>query len=157
MHLQEIAIAQLTAVYVNSQKTKPPYSTTKEFCHFWPKDEHYSFAVCQTIISLIEDNLFPDWAASYLPVDQLGYRDRGFSVHKPRVLANAWIYVLCPVITEENWLNAPLVFIDDKKAQFSKVYDLDSDRLYTIKLPSSTNLINRDVQWELIDESIPLE
>lgn len=157
LHLREIAIAQLTAVYVNSQKTKPPYSTTKEFCHFWPKDEHYSNEICQTILSLLEDNLFPDWAGNYIPIDQLGYRDRHFNVPKPRVLANPWIYILSPSIIENdenNWLNAPLAFIEDRKdKKYAEVYDLDTNKSYTVKLPSITNLINRDIQWEIVESN----
>lgn len=151
MHLKEIGIAQLTAVYANSQKLKPPYFTVKDFCHFWPKDEHFSFEICQNILSLIEDNLLPDWVLSYLPINELGHRDRSFTVKKPRAFANPWIYILSPIITENNWINAPLAFIDSPKEKNAEIYDLDNDEKYVVALPGSIDSINRDIQWELID------
>ena len=73
------------------------------------------------------------------------------------MLANPWIYILSPSIIENdenNWLNAPLAFIEDRKVKkYAEVYDLDTNKSYTVKLPSITNLINRDIQWEIVESN----
>lgn len=67
LHLRELPIAQLTAVYANSQKTKPPYFSRDDFCLFRPRNNQLTPEVCSAIVSLTESNELPGWLFELIP------------------------------------------------------------------------------------------
>lgn len=126
LHLEEIAIAQLTTFYFNSQKSKPPYKNVDDFCFFKAKDR-FSDAVCSTFRSLLDANKVPNWAVSVLPIIEL---DSGAISNRPvypRLYSAPGIFLLCPSFYEDCMQVAIAAFDDAvEPGKYHIVLDVDN-------------------------------
>ncbi|QSJ14594.1 hypothetical protein JYQ62_22100 [Nostoc sp. UHCC 0702] len=149
LHHQEMAVAQLTSIYFNSQKTKPPYTRASDFYCF-PLEEQSSISpvICNTFLSLCRDESLPSWALRLAPVDELqkGASDGG-STSKPRLWMCRGIALICPVL-EDEVLSVGLAIVDDDAPSGRvTVWDVDTGEAHVVWLPKVDDVFVLEGVW----------
>lgn len=97
LHSEEMAVAQLCAAYLNSQKTGPPYFGIADVCLFAPKEDGFPQWLCDCFVSLIESGDLPTWVCRLIPLDiiLLSSTDSSSARH-PRLLMAKGIALIGP-------------------------------------------------------------
>lgn len=152
LHLQELAIAQLTSVYVNSQKTKPPYTSPKDFCLFRPSEQRFSPILCRVIKSLLREKKLPNWVIGWLPHDELTQGDtlpdHAVPVKHLRALMAPGVVIFSPNVTD-NYIKFPLALIEGVQGS-KRVYCIDTREHFDIEIPSVFDEFVLDEIWERV-------
>lgn len=153
MYKQELPIAQLSAIYANSQKTKPPYYSPAELCIFTPKEDKIPTVICNTFVNLAETMDLPVWALVLAPVSELESGANNKDIAKPRCWTSHGICLVAPQISAIG-LKIGMALTDGNKSGKVTVFDVDSNQSYEIVVPSDLKAgAYLDVVWELIPES----
>ncbi len=128
MHLQELGIATLSAVYCNLQrdpkKSKPIHP--REFFHFSPeqKEEKLNPVAADAFFDLVRDKKMPQWAVGIAPIPEL----RSSRAHGSIPACRAWlaegVLLLLPRIVK-GVVKSPLAIIDEVSGPI-KVVDVDT-------------------------------
>jgi hypothetical protein len=153
LHSEEEAIAQLTAIYFNSQKTKPPYLSRTDFYIYPPLEESSIPAeVCNTFLALVKEQILPSWALRLSPVEEI---QKGASekvgVAKVRLWMCRGLALICPNF-EQEVLTAGLAIIDDDAPSGRvAVWDVDTNEEVLIWIPeiSEPYIVKGHWSWEL--------
>ena len=154
-HAAEMAIAQLTAVYINSQKTKPPYYSPQDFCLFAPKtDSQLPEKVVATIHNLRRDELLPVSAGAWLPWESIPAlsSDRSLKIPKRlRMLRTRGAWAIAPEI-EGNFIYIPIGVVE----VYGKVQlnDPDTKCIYDVEIPKPTGHLVRDTWWLFLGKTL---
>lgn len=148
-HSAELPIAQLTAIYVNSQKTKPPYARLYDFCLF--KSEGESLIppeICDTFLKLVDDNDIPSWAISLAPLDEIRKGKGNGRVMYPRLWMCRGLALIAPRL-EEGVLTAGIVVAeDDHPFGEVEVWDVDTQKSHTLRIPENLPASTTEVAWD---------
>jgi hypothetical protein len=134
-HAYELPVAQLTSVYANSQKTKPPYFNTSDFYFFALEDEcTINVDVCATFLAIANDQRLPSWVLGLSPMEEIEKAKAG-RVAKTRMWMCRGLALICPNL-EEGTLTAGMAVIDDNcPVGEVEVFDVDSGEIYIIHVP----------------------
>lgn len=150
MHKTELPIAQLTAIYANSQKTKPPYYSPAELCIFTPKEDKIPTLVCNTFINLAETSDLPVWALVLAPVSELESGANQKEVAKPRCWTSHGICLVAPQISAIG-LKIGMALTNGKKSGRINFFDVDNNQVYEVIVPAELKPgAYLDVVWELV-------
>lgn len=152
LHKMEMPIAQLTAVYGNSQKAKAPYFKTSDFYLFAPRESNFSPNTCATVLSLLEDKKLPPWALQLAPMEEIEGGNQG-NVTKPRMWMVRGLALICPSLNQGS-LSATLALVEeDAPSGEVVVFDVDSGDEHTIFVPP--HIVDEpyilEVYWECED------
>lgn len=152
-HRNEIAIAQLTSVYANSQKLKPPYTSPADYFHFRPKENGIPSWICNTFFDLSQSGDLPGWVISLAPVSEL-QRDRNDDpVSRPRLWLMRGIAAIAPRHTAFG-LKVGMALIDeDIKPGRYRLWDIDTSEDYLVEVSGFVQSgAYFDLVWEIIEE-----
>lgn len=147
MHAAELSVAQLTSVYINSQKTKPPYSSPHDFCLFTPQPHHLPSELGDIIYSLRRDNLLPNSAAAWLPWESIPKKSDRLTIKKNlRILRTKGVWAIAPEI-EGDFLFIPLAVVEIFGA--IRLHDPDTQIVYEVEIEKPPNVLVKDTWWLL--------
>ena len=144
----ELGISQLTCIYINSQKTKPPYYSPQDFCLFTPKKDAISQDLADIIWDLKRDNLLPNSAAAWLPWESIPpASDRPIPPNKIRILRTRGVWAIAPQ-EEENFLFVPIGVVE----RFGKMElnDPDTKCIYEVEINSKKHTCCQESWWLLL-------
>lgn len=146
-HLSELSIAQFSAIYINSQKTKPPYCSPKDFCLFSASENKLPQDLCDIIISCKQDNLLPSGAASWLPWEDISVQKgrKIFPKESLRILRTKGIWGIAPKI-EGNFIFVPIC-VNFGNFGRMKLKDPDSNICYLVEISKKEEFLIRDSWW----------
>lgn len=126
-------MAQLIAVYVNSQKTKPPYYSAKDFLLFAPEIESgYSPDTANTFLSLSRENKLPPWAIAIAPVEEIRKAANDQPPRYPRALTCRGLILICPAIGLESVRSELVLADDDCPSGTVMMWDLDTGESFSL-------------------------
>lgn len=137
LHLQELAVAQLTAFYFNSQKAKPPYGKVEDFCFFKERTMHPP-EVYIAFQSLLQEQKVPSWSVSILPASEMEATKVIGKPPKIRLFSAPGIFILAPKI-DGKYIESPMAAFDDDviKGCYTRVYNIDDvSESYQIWIPN---------------------
>ena len=148
-------MAQLTAVYLNSQKLNPPYYSPMEVCLFSSqRDNAIPTWICDAFIGLLEEGLLPSWVIDLSPIDELqsGSSEHPARLKAPRLWIAFGVAIIAPKIAATG-LKIGLACWDGKGAGLRQVWDVDTGSTYQIVIPESIKAgAFVEPEWELIQE-----
>lgn len=149
-HLYELPIAQLTTIYANSQKAKPPYYHTKDFCMFLSSDQRFSPVLCRVIKSLLREKKLPNWVIGWIPHDEIDngdtLPDHAVPVRQYRALMAPNVVIFSPSITN-TYIKFPLALIDGIRGS-KRVYCIDTQESFDIEIPNVFDEFVVNEVWE---------
>jgi hypothetical protein len=151
LHKEELGIAQLTMLYLNSKidtKKTEPYKTD-QFCFWLPQakqDQSIASSACDAFFSLVKDNLMPAWVVPLVPIEQLKSNQAHAAVSRPRAWVGEGVLLLVPRIVGKV-VTAEFAVIEGRPGTV-QVKDVDSGKWYTIDVS--------DEDCCLIDAEFPL-
>lgn len=167
LHLHELGIAALSALFVNANRDPKKGQPVKpsDFFNFKQDEDLPKIAsvCCDTFFSLVADQKLPQWALVLAPTESLladrrqgvvrgGLRE-DFSHNTsslPRAFMRKGVLLVAPSITN-NTVKAGLAIIDQVEGKVS-VIDVDIGTVHTIFVPNK----QRGSYW-LIDAEFYLE
>ncbi len=137
LHLQELGIAQLTAIYFNSKRdSKQEALKESEFYHFAPQDgPQISPLACDTFFSLSRDGLLPGWAIALAPINQMRSRRANGAVPQVRAWLGTGILILNPRIRGSQ-VYSPFVLIDESVLGVCHLQNLDTEKPFVVQVPA---------------------
>ena len=151
MHKYELPIARNTQVYVNSQRTKPPYARELDFCFFTPPDQALIPAeTCDTFFSLVEDGTMPAWVIALAPVDELEKNKQDKPTQRPRLWMSLGLALIAPKSNGE-YVNVGMAIMDagSIKTGVVTVWDADSDEAIDVIIESTENSVETELCLEI--------
>lgn len=148
LHLRELPIAQLTAVYANSQKTKPPYFSRDDFCLFRPRNNQLSPEVCSAIVALAESNELPGWLFEIIPdYQEIEINSTGTLPPEEKIWMTKGTALICPRYSASG-VRAGMV-VCEIPGNFE--VDLFDEQGYSKRVRISTSeVVEYDVLFEVI-------
>lgn len=148
--MRELPIAQLTAVYANSQKTKPPYFSRDDFCLFRPRNNQISPEVCSAIVVLVESNELPGWLFALLPDYQEIESGAQGEPPEDAIWMAKGTALICPRYSASG-VRAGMVVCENPGAYEIELYD---NKGYSKKVKIvTTDYVEFDVMFEVINDS----
>ena len=133
LHYHELGIAQLTSIYYNSQKTKPPYTKPNDFCLFAPKNEHITQTLVVCINELINKELIPSWCLRLIPEEILKKESTG-KVRGLKAVSTFGMYLFLPSQISDSLTFAMGIFTDKIKPGQYILYGVDSDEKFEVSI-----------------------
>ena len=150
LHLSEIGIAQLTAFYYNSQKTKPPYKNVEDFCFFKPR-QGLPEKLCNTFRNLLDATLVPAWCAIELPIVELENGATDGRPATPRLYSAPGIFLVAPEVYEETIVVAMAAFDEGiLPGQYYLAFNVDNrNEKVRFWLPQDALNVMFDVEFDI--------
>lgn len=148
-HFQELPIALSTAVYSNSQRTKPPYASHTDYCFFQPLDLIPS-EVCDCFLNLLDEEILPSWCLEFAPVDDLKKNARQAEVVRPRAWMWQNLVLLCPRIEGRVLTIGMAIASDEHPVGRTQVEDIDSGEVHTIIVPPKISGATTNARWIIL-------
>lgn len=149
LHLQELGIATLSALFANANRDPKKGSPARAQDFFYFKQEGRDIRIpgiaCETFFSLIADGLLPGWALGIAPIDRLRECRKGSRVGKPRAWMSEDLVLILPKI-EGDRVTAALCFSNGARG-FTVVTDPDVGAEFCLELPESGQVL-----WALESE-----
>lgn len=140
LHLQELGISTLSALYVNSQSDpkKSQRATPRDFQYFAAAeiDVEVPSTIADSFFSLITDEVLPGWALAIVPLPSLRKAKRGLPVSRPRALVGDGVLLLLPQVAGEAILCGMAVLDGGGVSNVVSVHDIDNpETTFLITLP----------------------
>ena len=155
--MQELGIATLTALYINSKRDPKKGEAAKpsEFFYHQPATGGDRLtirpAACDAFFSLINDALMPGWVIPLVPIEQLQAGKGTGLVPKPRAWIGKDILLLLPRV-EGDRVIAAIAVLDGASGEV-ELSDPDSETLFKIRISPQTHPHSwgMDTEFTLID------
>lgn len=137
LHLNELGIASLCALFVNANRDPKKGNPAKpsDFYRFADADDKLAGYACDAFFSLVSDNLLPSWALAIAPLDELRAMRKFDSFPRPRVWLAEGVMLICPHFSGDRVV-APLAIVNHPGGVV-QVCDPDGDRVYDLLLEST--------------------
>lgn len=154
LHLKELGIATLTALFVNANRD-PKSEPVKPANYFYFEAVNESdrvsipAAICDAFFSLITDQLMPSWAVPLAPIERLQSGRAHDSVSKPRVWIGDGVLLLLPRV-EDGWVKAELAIVEGNQAGKIELTDPDCEAVFYLELPPDEQRWELDAEFELV-------
>lgn len=146
-HRNELPIAQNTAIYVNSQKTKPPYSSPLDFCFFSSGDEgKVNSEVCDCFLSLSRDGLLPSWVLEVAPVEDIRKNAKGEKVTAVRAWMTKGLLLLLPKMNLSAVKSGMILASVEHPVGKTTLWDVDTKKAYDLIIPKGLESVSVDTQ-----------
>ncbi|MBD2018665.1 hypothetical protein H6F43_00510 [Leptolyngbya sp. FACHB-36] len=140
LHMAELGIAQLCALFVNANRDpkKGEPAKAKDFCHFTPKESEIQIngAACDAFFSLAPDEKLPAWALALAPVDKLKAQRKNRPAPKPRAWASEdEVLLILPRVKGDRAV-CSLAFVGENVSGLVTLADVDSGTEFAIEVPT---------------------
>lgn len=145
-HFHELPIALNTAVYSNSQRTKPPYASEKDYCFFQPVNLLPS-EVCDCFQALIDEEILPTWCLEFAPVDELKKNRKEKVIAAPRAWMWQDLVLLCPRFEGRILTIGMAIASDEHPVGRTQIEDVDSGEVHTIIVPPKISGATTNAKW----------
>ena len=146
-HRYELPIAQSTAIYVNSQKTQPPYSSPLDFCFFGSGDEgKIRSDVCDCFLNLSRDGLLPSWVLEVAPVEEIRKNTKGEKVTSVRAWMTKGLLLLLPTMSLSAVKVGMVLSNGEHTTGKTTLWDIDSKRSHDLIIPKNLEPVSTDTQ-----------
>ena len=156
LHQEELGIATLSALFVNSNRDPKKGEAAKPSDFFYHKpladEDKISFSACATFFSLVSDEKMPSWAVAIAPVEKLRAGKDSGVVSTIRAFVARGVLLVAPVL-EGNRVKVPLALVDGVDGAIA-CRDIDSGTTYRIVVPNSKGETYwiKDVEFDLLGE-----
>jgi hypothetical protein len=137
LHLDELGIASLCALFVNANRDPKKGNPAKpsDFYRFADNDDKLAAHACDAFFSLVADKLLPSWALAIAPLEELRSQRKFDSFPRPRVWLADGVMLICPHFSGDR-VFAPLALIEHSGG-IARVSDPDNDKIYDVLLEST--------------------
>lgn len=156
LHQEELGIATLSALFVNSNRDPKKGEAAKPSDFFYHKpnteEDKISPTACATFFSLVNDEKMPSWAVALAPVDKLRVGKDDGAVVSVRAFVARGVLLLAPIAVG-NKVKVPLAIVDGVNGS-TILRDVDSGTTYKISIlnPRMETYWIKDVEFDLLGE-----
>lgn len=155
LHQEELGIATLSALFVNSNRDPKKGEPAKpsDFYYHQPQKEEdrISPTACATFFSLVSDEKMPSWAVALAPIDKLRAGKDDGAVSLVRAFVARGVLLVAPSV-DANRVKVPLALVDGVGGAIA-IRDIDSGEIRKISIPNQKGETYwvKDVEFDLVE------